>query len=159
MIGRGPAVNEHDATAADVAAAAEALANACIGPADLIRLSCQISADGLVTVAIRGDLDVATVDRTARYVTDIIDSCDGPISADLSEVEFCDACGLGALIRVTTYAGKMGRKLELTSPSRAVTKIMRLTGVDDWLLQPAPAYRSARTSTESLTLSLRFARS
>ena len=33
----------------------------------------------------------------------------------------------------------MGRKLELTSPSRAVTKIMRLTGVDDWLLLPTLA--------------------
>jgi anti-anti-sigma regulatory factor len=33
----------------------------------------------------------------------------------------------------------MGRELVLTSPSRAVTKIMRLTGVDDWLLQPTLA--------------------
>jgi anti-anti-sigma factor len=139
MIGRGPAVTDRDATAADVAAAAEARANAGIRPDDLIELSCQVSADGLVTVAIRGDLDVATADRTVRYVTEIIDSCDGPVGADLSELAFCDACGLGALIRVSTYAGQMGRKLELTSPSRAVTKIMRLTGVDEWLLQPALA--------------------
>ncbi len=139
MIGRGPAVTDRDATAADVAAAAEALANAGVRPDDLIELSCQVSADGLVRVAVRGDLDVATADRTVRYVTDVIDSCDGPVIADLSEVAFCDACGLGALIRVNTYAGRMGRKLELTSPSRAVTKIMRLTGVDEWLLQPALA--------------------
>jgi anti-anti-sigma factor len=137
MIGGGPAVTDHDGTAADVAAAAEALANAVIQPDDLIQLSCEISTDGLVTVAIRGDLDVATVDRTVRYVTDVIDSCDGPVSADLSELAFCDACGLGALIRVNAYAGQLGRRLELTSPSRAVAKIMRLTGVDDWLLQPA----------------------
>jgi anti-anti-sigma factor len=139
MIGRGPAVTGHDATAADVAAAAEALANGCAQPDDLIQLSCQVSANGLVTVAIRGDLDVATVDRTVRYVTDVIDSCDGPVSADLSGLAFCDACGLGALIRATAYAGQKGRKLELTSPSRAVTKIMRLTGVEDWLLRPALA--------------------
>jgi anti-anti-sigma factor len=136
MISGGPAVTDHDGTAADVAAAAEALANAVIHPDDLIQLSCQVSADGLVTVAIRGDLDVATADRTVRYVTDVIDRCDGPVSADLSELAFCDACGLGALIRLNAYAGQMGRKLELTSPSPAVTKIMRLTRVDDWLLQP-----------------------
>lgn len=139
MIGGGPAATDHDGIAADVAAAAEAFANAAFRPDDLIQLSCQVSADGLVTVAIRGDLDVATVDRTVRYVTDVIDSFDGVVSADLSELAFCDACGLGALIRVNTYAGRMGRKLELTSPSRAVTKIMRLTGVDDWLLQPTLA--------------------
>jgi anti-anti-sigma factor len=139
MIGRGQAVSDHDGTAADVAAAAEALANALVRPDDLIQLSCRVSADGLVTVAIHGDLDVATADRTVRYVTDIINRYDGPVSADLSELAFCDACGLGALIRINTYAGQMGRKLELTSPSGAVTKIMRLTGVDDWLLRPTLA--------------------
>ena len=136
MIGGGPAATDHDAAAADVAAAAEAFANAAVRPDDLIQLSSQVSADGLVTVAIRGDLDVATVDRTVRYVTDVIDSCTGPLTADLSELAFCDACGLGALIKINTYAGQMGRKLELTSPSQAVIKITRLTGVDDWLLQP-----------------------
>jgi anti-anti-sigma factor len=143
MIGGGPAATDDDGTAADMAAAAEAFANAAVRPDDLIQLSCQVSADGLVTVAIRGDLDVATVDRTVRYVTDVIDACDGPVSADLSELAFCDACGLGALIRVNAYAGQLGRKLELTSPSRAVTKIMRLTGVDDWLLQPTLAGASS----------------
>jgi anti-sigma B factor antagonist len=139
MISGAPAVTDHDGTAADVAAVAEALANAVVRPDDLIQLSCQISADGLVTVAIRGDLDVATADRTVRYVTDVIDSCDGPVSADLSEVAFCDACGLGALIRANAYADQMGRRLELATPSRAIIKIMRLTGVEDWLLQPALA--------------------
>ena len=84
MIGGGPAATDHDGTATDVAAEAEAFANAAFRPDDLIQLSCQVSADGLVTVAIRGDLDVATVDRTVRYVTDVIDSCDGPVIADLS---------------------------------------------------------------------------
>jgi anti-anti-sigma factor len=139
MIGGGPAVTDQDGTAADVTAVAEALANGVIRADDLIQLSCHVSADGLVTVAIRGDLDVATVDRTVRYVTEVIDSCDGPVSADLSELAFCDACGLGALIRINAYAGQAGRKLELASPSPSVTKIMRLTGVDDWLLQPALA--------------------
>jgi len=134
MICRVPAVTDQDGTAADAAAAAEG-----IRPHDLIQLSCRVSTDGRVTVTIRGDLDVATADRTVRYVTGVIDSCDGPVSANLSELAFCDACGLGALIRVKTYAGRKGRRLELTSPSRAVTKIMRLTGVEDLLLQPALA--------------------
>jgi anti-anti-sigma factor len=104
---------------------------------DLIHLSCQTGPDGLATVTIRGDLDLATADRTARYVTDVIDRHDGPVSADLSGLAFCDACGLSALIRMTAHAEMAGRRLELTCPSRAVTKIMRLTGVDEWLLGPA----------------------
>jgi anti-anti-sigma factor len=104
---------------------------------DLIDLSCQVRPDGMATVAIRGDLDMATADRTTRYVTDVIDRHDGPVSADLSGLAFCDACGLGALIRISAYADVAGRRFELTRPSAAVTRVMRLTGVDEWLLNPA----------------------
>jgi len=106
---------------------------------DLIRLSCHISADGLAVVAIGGDLDLATVDRTVRYVSNIIDRHDGPVSADLSGLAFCDACGLGGLIRIATHAEQAGRRLEFTKPSRAVARIMRITGVDERLLVPALA--------------------
>ena len=104
---------------------------------DLIHLSCEVCPDGVATVAIRGDLDLATADRTAQYVSDVIDRHDGPVSADLSGLAFCDACGLGALIRITAYADVAGRRFELTRPSLAVARVMRLTGVDEWLLKPA----------------------
>lgn len=106
---------------------------------DLIRLSCEVGADGLAVIRIGGDLDLATVDRTVRYVSDVIDRHDGPISADLSGLAFCDACGLGALVRIATYAEQAGRRLEFSKPSRAVARIMRITGVDERLLVPALA--------------------
>ncbi len=112
-------------------------------PDDLIRLSCHVSADGLAVVAIEGDLDLATVDRTVRYVSDIIDRHDGPVSADLSGLTFCDACGLGALVRIASHAEQAGRPLEFRKPSRAVPRIMRITGVDDRLLVPALAAAGA----------------
>lgn len=135
-IGYGQVLAGHGATAVN-AAAAELFALTGGRSDDLIQLSCQVSPDGLATVVLRGDLDLATADQTVRYVTGVIDRHDGPVSADLGGLTFCDACGLGALIRATTHAEQLGRKLELTSPSRAVTRIMRLTGVDDWLLRPA----------------------
>jgi anti-anti-sigma factor len=106
---------------------------------DLIRLSCDVCPDGLAVVTIGGDLDLATVDRTVRYVSDIIDRHDGAISVDLSGLAFCDACGLGALVRIATHAEQAGRRIEFTKPSRAVARIMRITGVDERLLVPALA--------------------
>ena len=106
---------------------------------DLIRLAYHTGLDGLIVIAIDGDLDLATVDRTVRYVCDIIDRHDAPISADLSGVAFCDACGLGALIRIARHAEQVGRRLEFARPSRSVARIMRITGVDDRLLMPALA--------------------
>jgi anti-sigma B factor antagonist len=132
-IGRGQVGHGTDAAAA----AGAATPRPDVGDDDLIDLSCQVCPDGLVTVAIRGDLDLATADRTANYVTDVIDGHDGPVSADLSGLAFCDACGLGALIRISAYAEVAGRQFELANPSPAVTRVMRLTGVDEWLLKPA----------------------
>ena len=115
------------------------------GPDDLIRLSCQVSADGFAQVSIRGDLDLATADRTVRFVTDIIDRHEGIVSADLSGLTFCDACGLGALVRIAAHAEHAGHGFEMIRPSRAITRIMRITGLDDRLLVPALAGIGAGT--------------
>jgi anti-anti-sigma factor len=136
-IGRGQVVHGTDAVTATAAAGVATDRPAECPGDDLIQLSCEVCPEGLAIVTIRGDLDLATADRTAQYVTDVIDRHDGPVSADLSGLAFCDACGLGALIRITAYADVAGRRFELTHPSPAVTRIMRLTGVDEWLLKPA----------------------
>ncbi|HEX3921634.1 MAG TPA: STAS domain-containing protein [Streptosporangiaceae bacterium] len=101
---------------------------------DLIRLSRPAATDGIPVVALRGDLDLATADRTVRYVTEVIDAGAQKVRVDLSGLAFCDACGLGALIRIAAHAENSGCQLELVKPSRAATRIMRITGVDDRLL-------------------------
>jgi anti-sigma B factor antagonist len=137
-IGPGQPRTGHGAAAVRAPAPGVATADADAQD-DLIRLSCHVSADGLAVVALGGDLDLATVDRTVHYVSDIIDRHDGPVSADLSGLEFCDACGLGALIRIVGHAEQAGRRVEFIKPSRAVARIMRITGVDERLLMPALA--------------------
>lgn len=104
-----------------------------------MQMSCQISASGHAEVTLRGELDLATADRVVSYVSEVIDRHDGPVVADLRDIAFCDACGLGALIRIVSYAERAGRPLELARPSRSVSKIMRITGVDHRLLTPSRA--------------------
>jgi anti-anti-sigma factor len=108
--------------------------NGVAGPAGPMQLSWQVSASGHAEVALRGELDLATADRVVSYVSEIIDRHDGPVVADLGDITFCDACGLGALVRIVSYAERTGRPLELARPSRPVSKIMRITGVDHRLL-------------------------
>jgi anti-sigma B factor antagonist len=114
------------------------VATAAARPDVPMRLSCQVSASH-AEVALRGELDLATADLVVSYVSDVIDRYDGPVVADLHDIAFCDACGLGALVRIVSYAERAGRPLELARPSRSVSKIMRITGVDDRLLAPSPA--------------------
>jgi anti-sigma B factor antagonist len=114
---------------------------ACPGPDEsgsALRLSCRVRRDGGAVVAIRGELDLATADRTVRYVSRVIDRHHGLVSADLSGLAFCDACGLGALIRIAGYAEQAGRRIEFIRPSRTLTRLMRLTGLYGRLVVPAP---------------------
>jgi len=129
-IGYGQALTSDEATVWTPASGA--------GRPEPIQLSCLISADGHAVIALRGELDVATVDRVVRDVSEVIDRHDGPVTVDLHGLAFCDACGLGALIRLAAYAEQAGRSLALIRPSRALTRIMRITGVDQVLLAPAP---------------------
>jgi anti-sigma B factor antagonist len=108
-------------------------------PDGLIQLSHDILPDGMAMIAISGELDVATADWTVRYVSDVIDRHEGPVSADLSGLRFCDACGLGALIRIARYAQRSGRWVSLLRPPEALMRIMQITGADSWLLVPAQA--------------------
>ncbi len=101
-----------------------------------IELSYRISTAGHAVVTIRGELDLATAERAFRYVGDVIDHHEGPVSVDLGGLAFCDVSGLNALIGMASRAERAGSRLWLTSPSRSLTKLMRITGADLRFAQP-----------------------
>jgi anti-sigma B factor antagonist len=79
---------------------------------------------------IEGELDIATADAALKFVQEIIDSHDGPVIANLAGIRFCDARGLGALVRMADYAEKAGCSLRVVSPSPMMTRLKRITQLD-----------------------------
>ena len=57
---------------------------------------------------------------------------------DLTALAFCDARGLGALLRMASYAERAGCEFRLASPRPSVVKIMRITGLDRRFLASEP---------------------
>jgi anti-sigma B factor antagonist len=96
-----------------------------------LELAYQVAADGRATVRVRGELDIATADQAYTYLRDVVDSQDGPVMMNLSELSFCDAAGLGVLARVAGYARRSGRSLKLTAARPALLRIMHITGMDE----------------------------
>jgi anti-sigma B factor antagonist len=97
-----------------------------------LELAYQVGADGkAATVLIRGELDIATADQAYTYLRDVVDSQDGPVVMNLSELSFCDAAGLGVLARVAGHARRSGRSLTLTAARPALLRIMHITGLDE----------------------------
>jgi anti-anti-sigma factor len=95
-----------------------------------LELAYQV-ADGKATVRVRGELDIATADQAYTYLRDVVDSQDGPVTMNLSELSFCDAAGLGVLARVAGHARRSGRSLKLTAARPALLRIMHITGLDE----------------------------
>jgi anti-anti-sigma factor len=96
-----------------------------------LELAYQVTADGKATVRFRGELDIATADQAYAYLRDVVDSQDGPVMMNLSELSFCDAAGLGVLARVAGHARRSGRSLKLTAARPSLLRIMRITGMDE----------------------------
>lgn len=96
-----------------------------------LELAYEVSADGKATVAVRGELDIATADQAYTYLRDVVDSQGGPVLMNLSGLSFCDAAGLGVLAKVAAYARRSGRSLKLTAARPALLRIMAITGMDE----------------------------
>jgi anti-anti-sigma factor len=101
------------------------------GQALQLELAYLVTTEGKATVRVRGELDIATADQAYAYLRDVVDSQDGPVTMNLSELTFCDAAGLGVLARVAGHARRSGRSLELTGVRPGLLKIMAITGMDE----------------------------
>jgi anti-anti-sigma factor len=92
---------------------------------------------GQAVVYLDGELDMASAERAVSYVRDVIDHRRGPVIVNLA---FCDARGLAAMVRMARYAEQSDCPFQVTSPSRSLVKIMRITGLDRrFLASQAPA--------------------
>ena len=69
-------------------------------------------------------------------------------------VAFCDAKGLGALVRMARCAEQKGCPFRLASPSPSLVKIMRITGLDRRFL-PSQESALGQAPGEAASLLLR----
>ena len=104
-----------------------------------LELGHRISPAGGAVVDLGGELDIATAGLAVRYVRQVIDRHRGPVTVDVAALGFCDAGGLGALVRMAGYAEQAGCAFRLVSPRPSLVKIMRITGLDRRLLAPTMA--------------------
>ena len=94
-----------------------------------LELSRQICPTGEAVVDLGGELDITSAEVAVSYVRDVINRHCGPVIVDLAALGFCDARGLGALVRMADYAEQKGCPFRLASPSPSLIKIMHITGL------------------------------
>jgi len=109
------------------------------GQGELLTLSSGRTPAGTV-VTFAGELDLASAEQAFGYVRDVIDRHGTLVVLDLASLSFCDARGLGTLVRLNSYAGQAGCALRLMSPRPRLLEMMRLTNLDrELIVQPGEA--------------------
>jgi anti-sigma B factor antagonist len=84
---------------------------------------------GYVIVAVAGEVDIATVARLRERLSAL--AAHGvPLVADLNQVSFIDATGLGALAGAAREAAAHGTSLHVICARPQTRRLFRVTGLD-----------------------------
>jgi anti-anti-sigma factor len=91
--------------------------------------------DREVSIAVVGDLDLASADRLEREVAQQCAAGNTRLLIDLGEVDFIDSTGLRVLLALRNDAKRKAHVLTLVPPSPAARRIFTITGTRalfDW---------------------------
>ena len=86
-------------------------------------------ADGAVTIAVRGELDLA-VDPRLRVALEGAADGDRTVVLDLRDCSFMDSTALGTLLR---FASAVGERLRVVCVRGQVLRVLKLTRCDRYL--------------------------
>ena len=82
---------------------------------------------GEQVLAVRGEIDLASVDDFRRALESLIREARSPALVDLSGVTFIDSTGMAALMSARGTADAAGVELVLVEPSPQVRMVLELT--------------------------------
>jgi anti-anti-sigma factor len=91
------------------------------------------TSDGVVTVALRGELDLASVRRLEELLVGVEERQPERIVIDLADLAFIDSSGLRVLLLADARAREHGRMLLLTPGTEPVRRVLEMTGALDLL--------------------------
>jgi len=99
-------------------------------------------------LAVPEELDLITADSLATRGCAAISRCAQLLLLDLSGLSFCDARGLGALVKIANHAEAAGCRYGLIAPQSQVAKLLRITGLD----QRMPVFSTLNEALTRLTV-------
>lgn len=95
------------------------------------------------TIAVRGEVDLATADELLVRLRTLTDARRGPILLDLSQITFIDCAGLRTLRAFEQHVATAGGSVHVAAVSLPVARVFELlaphTGAPPIPAPPAPA--------------------
>jgi anti-sigma B factor antagonist len=85
-----------------------------------------------------GEVDAHTATQLASHFDPLPSGLDGALVLDMAQVTFMDSSGLRVLIELNRRASAAGVALTVRAPSRAVARIIEISGLSD-VIEVSPA--------------------
>ena len=111
--------------------------------------------DGLVMLALAGELDVATTALVQSTLDTVLAAAPGAgpllLVVDLSGLVFCDSTGLGTLVRASRRVHDAGGRCVLAGATGPVDRLLRLMSMERLLVladEVGPALEQLREDAE-----------
>jgi anti-sigma B factor antagonist len=92
-----------------------------------VELAIEKAAGGAVVFRLDGRLDLVSAGETKACMVDTVKSGQRRLVVDMSNVDFVDSSGLGAIIGVLKAARQAGGDLRLARPTSQLISILELT--------------------------------
>jgi anti-anti-sigma factor len=89
--------------------------------------------DADVSLVLRGELDLSTVEQLEREVSSRVDGRPDLVVVDLRELTFLDSTGLRLMLRLHGHLQSTGGRLVLVKGPQRVQRVFELTGATDEL--------------------------
>jgi anti-sigma B factor antagonist len=89
----------------------------------------QSDREGIPTVEVAGDVDVATSAAFRAALHEALDRGDGNLVVDLARLDFIDSSGLGVLVGTLKRARERGGSVRIENPAPSARKILAITGL------------------------------
>jgi anti-sigma B factor antagonist len=89
--------------------------------------------DGLVRVALKGELDLSTVGKVQDELTRVEAGSPSVLVLDLSRLTFLDSTGLRCLVTADQRAREQNRRLVIVRGPEAVQRVFTITRLEDHL--------------------------
>ena len=102
---------------------------ATIGSADF-RLEEDRPRPGTMVISVHGDLDLHSADALGDRLVGAAEQGASSVIVDLSDVEFVDSQGLGALLRGTRRLGGDSGRFRVVVPAPQVRRVFEITALD-----------------------------
>lgn len=101
---------------------------------------------GVATVAVAGELDIASRDALRAHVDELMDRITRlrEIVLELGALTFVDAAGLGVLVAIRLRAQQRQAVLRLSGVPPMTARLLRVTGLDEIFRAAPAANRPAR---------------